>query len=58
MWLEFLREAYRERFFSFGRIVRLKVKLRWLLYMMTGKPRFIVAPFGLKWLLPDKWADE
>lgn len=58
MWLRFLREAYRERFFSFGRIAGLKTKLRWLLYMMTGRPRFMVEPFGPKWLLPDKWAEE
>lgn len=58
MWLLFLREAYRKRFFSFGRIVGLKMKVRWLLYILTGRPRFLFEPFGPNWLLPDKWAEE
>ena len=58
MWVTFLRRAWRKRFFSFSKIHGKKQKLRWLLYLFSGKPSFLLEPFGVCWILPYNWIRE
>ena len=57
-WLHFLRRAWVKRFFAIRRIKEIRIKMRWLLYLVFGKPSFIIEPFGFRWFLPYKWVKE
>lgn len=56
IWLAFMRRAWRCGFFSLSRLSGFTIKVRWLLYLLTGRPQFIQYKFGLQWLLPYKWS--
>lgn len=58
MWVTFLRRAWRKHFFSLSKVPGKKQKLRWLLYLLSGKPSFLLEPFGACWVLPYKWVNE
>ena len=57
-WLSFLRRAWSKRFFSIREIRENRQRIRWFLYLVSGKPCFLLSSFGFRWLLPFKWAKE
>ena len=57
-WLKFLRRAWRTHFFAIRRIKRRKQQLRWLLYLVFGRPSFLLDSFWTSLLHPYNWADE
>ena len=57
-WLAFVRDALSNRFFSLSSIPRRKTRLRWKLYLLTGSPKFLFEPFGIRWVLPYRWLEQ
>ena len=57
-WHPFLLRAWKKHFFAFRRIGGRKAQIRWLLYLLTAKPSFLVEPFGIRWILPYKWLED
>ena len=57
-WLAFLRRAWSKRFFMLREIHGNRRRTRWFLYLVSGRPGFLLQRFGFRWLLPFKWAKE
>ena len=58
MWVEFLRRAWRKRFFALRRIPKMRTRLRWMLYLLSANPVFLFNPAGLRWLFPYRWNER